>query len=91
MLKHSLLKLLIQRAKTFSSIKFIDNLWGCIISLRQILRHFFKKTKNNTTYIEVDLNLNLLDHSTNAKLQDYLNLTFQNFSLPVINKPKRMI
>ena len=33
------------------------------------------------------LNLSLLDHRTNTKVKDYLNLTFQNFLIPVINKP----
>ena len=34
-------------------------------------------------------NLNLLDHITNTKVKDYLNLAFQDFLIPVINKPTR--
>ena len=37
-----------------------------------------------------DLNLNLLDYRTNTKVKDCLNLTFQNFLIPVINKPTRI-
>ena len=32
----------------------------------------------------------MLDHRTNTKVKDYLNLTFQNFLIPVINKPTRV-
>ena len=37
-----------------------------------------------------DFNLNLLDHGVSSKVKDYLNLTFQNFLIPVINKPTRI-
>ena len=33
-----------------------------------------------------DFNLNLLDHRKNKKVKDYLNLTFRNFLIPLINK-----
>ena len=32
----------------------------------------------------------MLDHRTNTKVKDYLNLTFQNFLIPLINKPTRI-
>ena len=32
----------------------------------------------------------MLEHSTNTKVKDYLNLTFQNFLIPVINKLTRI-
>ena len=37
-----------------------------------------------------DVNRNLLDHRTNTKVKDYLNLIFQNFLIPAINKPTRI-
>ena len=37
-----------------------------------------------------DLNLNFLDDRTNRKVKYYLNLTFQNFLIPAINKPTRI-
>ena len=37
-----------------------------------------------------DLNLNLLDHRTNINVKDNINLIFQNFLIPVINKPTRI-
>ena len=32
----------------------------------------------------------MLDHRTSTKVKNYLNLTFQNFLIPVINKPTRI-
>ena len=32
----------------------------------------------------------MLDHRSNAKVKDYLNLTFQNFLIPVIKEPTRI-
>ena len=37
-----------------------------------------------------DFNLNLLDHRANTKVKDYLNLTFQNFLIPIINNSTRV-
>ena len=37
-----------------------------------------------------DLNLNFLDDRTDRKVKYYLNLTFQNFLIPAINKPTRI-
>ena len=47
---------------------------------------FFKKTKYNTTYVVGDLKLNLLDHSTNAKVQHNLDIAFQNFVPSLISQ-----
>ena len=49
------------------------------------LKQFFYKSKNKTSYLVGDLNLNLLDHRANTKVKYYLNLTFQNFLIPLIN------
>ena len=53
------------------------------------LKQFLQKSKNQSYLVE-DLNLNLLDHRTSTKVKNYLNLTFQNFLVPVINKPTRI-
>ena len=54
------------------------------------LKQFLHKSKNKNSYLVGDFNLNLLDHRTNTKVKDYLNLTFQNFLIPVVNKPTRI-
>ena len=41
-------------------------------------------------YITGDLNLNLLDYKTNAKVKSYLNLIFSHSFIPLINKPTRI-
>ena len=48
------------------------------------LKQFLHKFKSKKSYLVGDLNPNLLDHKTNTKVKDYLNLTFQNFLIPVI-------
>ena len=35
-------------------------------------------------------NLNLLDHNINKKVQDFLDLIYQNSLIPTINKPARV-
>ena len=52
----------------------------------------FTKVKNNgkDLYIVGDMNLNLLDHSTNSKVKEYLNIVCQNLLIPMINKPTRV-
>ena len=56
------------------------------------MKDFTNKTKNNgkDLYITGDLNLNLLDHSTNSKVKDNLNIVFQNLLIPMIDKPTRI-
>ena len=36
------------------------------------------------------MNLNLLDHSTNSKVKEYLNIVFQKLLIPMINKTTRV-
>ena len=43
------------------------------------LKQFLYKSKNKKSYLVGDLNLTLLNHRTNTKVKNYLNLTFQNF------------
>ena len=49
-----------------------------------------KNDKNKAMYITGDLNLNLLDYKTNAKVKSYLNLIFSHSFVPLINKPTRI-
>ena len=56
------------------------------------LTTFFYRTKNCNIDIHIagDFNLNLLDHDTNKKVQEVLNLIYQNNLIPTINKPTRV-
>ena len=48
------------------------------------------KDLNKNVYIAGDFNLNLLDHSPNKKVRNYLNLIYQNSFIPTVNKPTRV-
>ena len=37
-----------------------------------------------------DFNLNLLDHESNKKVRDFLNIIYRNGMIPTINKPTRI-
>ena len=56
------------------------------------LATFFYRTKNCNTDIHIagDFNLSLLDHDTNKKVQDFLNLIYQNNLTLTTNKPTRV-
>ena len=43
------------------------------------------KVSNKAFYIAGNFNLNLLDHDTNKKVQNFLNLVYQNDMIPTIN------
>ena len=49
-----------------------------------------KKDSNKNVYIAEDFSLNLLDHSLNKKVQNYLNSIYQNSLIPTVNKPTRL-
>lgn len=59
-MNHFLFKFLLQKAKIFASLRFIGNL--C-----ERKRVWDIHNTNTITYAVGDLNLNLLDHSTNAR------------------------
>ena len=65
---------------------------GIYSEFEKYLKDFTNKAKSNQKdlYIVEDLNLNLLDHSTNSKVKDYLNIVFQNLLIPMIDKPTRV-
>ena len=56
------------------------------------LTTFFSRTKNSNKDIHIagDFNLNLLDHDTNKKVEDFLNLIYQNNLIPTTNKLTRV-
>ena len=62
---------------------------GHFEQFENFLTNLFLKTKNSNknVYIAGDLNLSLLDHSLNKKVQNYLNLIYQNSFNPTVNKP----
>ena len=48
---------------------------------------------NSLRFIESpagDFNLNLLDHESNKKVRDFLNIIYRNGMIPTINKPTRI-
>ena len=65
---------------------------GHFKQFENFLRNFFSNTKNSNKniYFAKDFNLNLLDHSLNKKLQNYLNLIYQNSFIPTVNKLTRV-
>ena len=48
------------------------------------------KVSKEAFHIAGDFNLNLLDHDTNRKVHNFLNLVYQNSMIPTINKPTRV-
>ena len=65
---------------------------GKIEIFENFLKHLFNQNKNSnkTFHIAGDFNLNLLDHNENKKVQNFLNIIYQNGMLPTINKPTRV-
>ena len=52
---------------------------------------FHETTKSNKKFhIAGDFNLNVLDHDNCKKVQNFLNLLYQNNMIPIINKPTRV-
>ena len=45
---------------------------------------------NKDLHIAGDFNLNLLDHESNKKVHDFLNIIYRNDMIPTINKPTRV-
>ena len=45
---------------------------------------------NKDLHIAGDFNLNLLDHESNKKVHDFLNIIYRNGMIPTINKPTRV-
>ena len=48
------------------------------------------KTTDKTCFLVGDLNLNLIDYQSNAKVRNFVNLIFQNSLVPIVNKPTRV-
>ena len=65
---------------------------GKIEPFENFLKILFDKTKNSSKnyHIAGDFNVNLLDHDEIKKIQDFLNLIYQNCMIPTINKPTRV-
>ena len=65
---------------------------GIYSEFEKYMTDFTNKVKNNgeDLYIVGDMNLNLLDHRSNSKVKEYLNIVSQNLLIPLINKPTRV-
>ena len=48
------------------------------------------QNSNQNLHIAGDFNLNLLDHDSNKKVHDFLNIIYRNSMIPTINKPTRV-
>ena len=48
------------------------------------------KTTDKTCFLVGDLNLNLIECQSNAKVRDFVNLIFQHSLVPIVNKPTRV-
>ena len=48
------------------------------------------KTTDKTCFPVGDLNLNLIDYQSNAKVRNFVNLIFQHSFVPIVNKPTRV-
>ena len=48
------------------------------------------KTTDKTCFLVGDLNVNLIDHQSDAKVEDFANLIFQQSLVLIVNKPTRV-
>ena len=48
------------------------------------------KTTDKTCFLVGNLNLNLIDYRSNAKVRNFVNLIFQHSFVPIVNKPTRV-
>ena len=48
------------------------------------------QNSNENLHIAGDFNLNLLDHDSNKKVHDFLNIIYRNSMIPTRNKPTRV-
>ena len=62
-----------------------DVIYSLLVLIQKLA--FFNKQLEGFYYI---LNLNLVDHRTNAKLKYYPNIIFKNFLISTKNKPTRI-
>ena len=48
------------------------------------------KTTDKKCFLVGNLNLNLIDYQSNAKVRDFVNLILQHSLIPIVNKPTRV-
>ena len=65
---------------------------GNFNEFEEYLNTFPAKSKitDKTYFLVGDLNLNLIDYQSNAKVRDFVNLTFQHSLVAIVNKPTRV-
>ena len=74
------------KVKTFYLTQVTDSRWDVKKFYEVSSKKFYVNLKTKKSYLIGDLNLSLLDHRINTNVKEYLNLTFQNFLILVINK-----
>ena len=65
---------------------------GLILPFENFLKDVFNKTKNSNKMLHIagDFNMDLLDYEKCKKVQEFLNLIYENSMIPIINKPTRV-
>ena len=76
----------LRQKKTINALYRPPN--GQIESFEKFLNNIFSKIKksNKLFHIAGDLNLNVLDHDTNRKVQRFFNIVYRNGMISTINK-----
>ena len=71
---------------------FTDLLVEKIEPFENFLSNLFSSVQNSNKNLHIagDFNLNLLDHDSNKKVHDFLNIIYRNSMIPTINKPTRV-
>ena len=66
---------------------------GLTEPFEKFLNCIFHKTKksNKNFHIAEDFDLNVLDHDNCKKVENFLNLLYQNNMIPIINKTKKAV
>ena len=66
---------------------------GLILPFQNFLKDVFNKTKNSNKMLHIagGFNMNLLDYEKCKKVQEFLNLIYENSMIPTINKPTRVM
>ena len=59
-------------------------------AIDHIITNCFVDTNLKTAFYKSNMNLNVVDHDTCKKVQNFLNLLYQNNVISIINKPTRV-
>ena len=59
-------------------------------AIDHIITNCFNDTNLKTAFYKSNMNLNVVDHDTCKKVQNFLNLLYQNNIISIISKPTRV-